>query len=87
MQGPSAEAAHPSPNGAITMLPWLTAASVCPAWVRTTKSVPRTPMATNGVFRRKRSLAAWAASPEMARVTPWSSRKRTVDSAGRAGLY
>ena len=41
-----------------------------PAIPLITKSVPRTPMAAMGVFKRKRSRAALAASPEMARATP-----------------
>ncbi|KFB73350.1 MAG: hypothetical protein AW09_001399 [Candidatus Accumulibacter phosphatis] len=71
-QGPKPSARQMLSSGASTIAPWLTrtTARFASAWV--TKSVPLTPMATSGVFRRNLSRAACAASPEMPRTVPVS---------------
>ena len=84
-QGPKASARQSSENGASTMEPSFTRALVLPALALTVKSVPRTPIAAIGVFRRKRWRAALAALPEIARVMPSIRSNLTVESAGRAG--
>ena len=86
-QTPKASGLQALSKGAMTMAPWLTVTRTASRLTCVTKSVPLTPMATKGVLRRKRSLAAWAAAPEIERASPASRLRRTTDKAGFAGEY
>lgn len=59
------------------MPPSVTSARVLSWLVCTIKSVPLTPMAARGVFRRKFSRASLAALPDMERAVPSSNLKVT----------
>jgi hypothetical protein len=52
--------------------------------VWTTKSVPRTPMAAIGVLSRNRDLSVAVACPEIERLVPCSTLRRTSLVAGRS---
>ena len=79
MQGPRVPT-HLSVSGLTTMAPANTVAAVPVGKERTTKSVPLTPMAATGVFKRKRSLAASPHEPVMERMTPSSKRNLMAES-------
>ena len=81
-QGPSAAAWHAAPKAPTTMAPSDTVARTPVASACTMKSVPRTPMAAMGVFRRKRVLSASVAAPEIDRLVPCSRRRRISLASG-----